>query len=153
MTATCLVMALALAAAPPVPGPKASGWEIVDAEGTVLLSKKEVLAYDWQHHRLLLRKGVRQALERRLEGKLVKGYPFVLQVDGKPCYKGTLLSSLSGKTFSGVVIDLTPPEGPEDVITLALGYPDTSHFRGTDPRGDPRVKKALADRIRAFKDK
>jgi hypothetical protein len=141
-----LVTALALAAAPPVPQQHPS-WKIVDDKGNVLLARKDVVLYDWKQHRLLLRKGVRQALERRLEEKLVKGVPFVVMVANKPCYKGVLTSSLSGRTFSGVVIDLKPIEGPENEIELALGYPDSSHFRGTDPRGDARVRKALADKL------
>jgi hypothetical protein len=45
--------------------------------------------------------------------------------------KITLYSSIS---FNGVVIDTTPVNKDHPIIQLQLGYPDSSFFRGEDPR-------------------
>jgi hypothetical protein len=149
MNAIGLVAALAVAAVgPPLQhGPPAGGWRLL-AAGAVVLTEEDVFAYDWRQHRLTLRAGVRQTLFGRLAGQLVRGCPFVVLADGQRCYEGILTTSVSSAVFSGVVIDLSPPDGSDNELCITLGYPDEHYFRGVDPRSDERVRRALGDRVR-----
>jgi hypothetical protein len=117
---------------------------LVAADGHVFLSADDVVSYEWGHHRLVLREGVRQRLVRELVGDLVSGRPFTVVAGGQKCYEGVFTTSLSSNTQSGVVIDLQPVEqGAPNQVELQLGYPSAQFFRGIDPRGDQRIRQAL----------
>jgi len=51
-------------------------------------------------------------------------------------------SPRSAINYDGVVI-LQPFDADKTIIQIALGYPVSEVFTGTDPRADPRIMKTL----------
>jgi len=125
---------------PASPPPAFALWAL---DGRTVLDEDDVVAYSWATHTLTLRPGVVGRIQRAWLGELATGAPFAVVAGGEVCYEGVLTSSLSSCPQSGAVIDVAPPEGPGDRLTLALGYPTPDYFQGPDPRGDERVHRAL----------
>jgi RNA polymerase sigma factor (sigma-70 family) len=140
----------ALDAGPGQPGP-ASEVDIRSEDGKVLIAADQIRSYDWATHTLTLAPKAREELAARLrKGErtaLVAGVPFAVAVDGKTVYTGKFTTNLSSVTMPTPVVvvdaqELEPALGA-DRLRIQLGYPGPTFFKGDDPRGDPRVRKAL----------
>lgn len=76
-----------------------------------------------------------------------EGKAFAVTVDGSPVYAGAMMTPLSSSSFDGVVI--VQMEGLQAVsgrywVRVDLGYPGPDWFKGSDPRNDAGLLKALA---------
>lgn len=117
-------------------------------DGSVLIASDEIVAYDWSSHILTLKQGVRKNLQSKLRGSLANGHRFVVAVDGKSVYEGTVTSIISSSAFATPVIVVDeaiylPKRLKENQVKIALGYPGEGIFKGKDPRADPRIKASL----------
>jgi RNA polymerase sigma factor (sigma-70 family) len=141
--------------AAPDPGPgqprPASEVDIRSEDGKVLIAADQIRSYDWATHTLTLAPKAREELAARLRKSertaLVTGVPFAVAVGGKTVYTGKFTTNLSSVTIPTPVVvvdaqELEPALGA-DRLRIQLGYPGPTFFKGDDPRGDPRVRKAL----------
>jgi hypothetical protein len=156
-------LALALAALVGSPSPLAAadpaaaappGVDLRDEQGAVLVSADEIVAYDWPTHTLTLKRGVSQRL-RGAKGRIA-GSPFRVCVGGEPIYGGVFKSVISSDSSDAVVIVVdaslleagdeppAPDQAEHETLRIGLGYPGEDSFTGDDPRGNGRVKAALA---------
>jgi RNA polymerase sigma factor (sigma-70 family) len=141
--------------AAPDPGPgqpePASEVDIRSEDGKVLIGADQIQSYDWATHTLTLAPKAREELAAQLRRgertALVTGVPFAVAVGGKNVYAGKFTTNLSSVTLPIPVIvvdaqDLEPALGA-DRLRIQLGYPGPTFFKGEDPRGDLRVRRAL----------
>ena len=129
-------------------GDAAKQLDIRSEDGTVLIAADQVLTYDWATHTLTLKPGVRKNLFMKLKGSLANGHTFSVAVGGKTIYHGVFKSIISSSSSSSPVILLDeavyePKLLKESQVRIGLGYPGKEHFKGEDPRDDPRVERAL----------
>jgi hypothetical protein len=104
-----------------------------------VLSDADILNYDFTSHKFLVR---REALSRLPEPP-VWHQPFVIVADGQRIYLGafiTLLSSYSSPVPS-IVVDVRKFTNE---LSITRSYPAPGFGDGTDPRGDERIRVALA---------
>lgn len=71
------------------------------------------------------------------------GKSFVVCVDGNPIYWGAFWTPVSSQPFSGVIIMKPLSSQDTKTITIGLGYPSPSYFKGTDPRNDAKIIDSL----------
>jgi hypothetical protein len=146
-----LLLVLAMPWSGPAPGgaivsqPVNATFQLLGPDGRPLLGPEDLEGYEWATHVLHLRPGARDRLAAALTGSLVSGVPFTVSAGGQACYQGVFTTSVSSKPQSTPVIDLMPVEAPSgDRLAIELGYPTADFFQGQDPRGDERVRQALA---------
>ncbi len=125
----------------PKPTGRALELSITGKDGVPFIKGADFVAYHWPSHAIRLRKGLIEELQEKLGAKLVAGVPFQVRLGGEVLYEGKFTRSLSSHSQSVVVIRL---DGPH-VTQLELGYPNRRDFKGADPRGDVRVRKALVE--------
>jgi hypothetical protein len=70
----------------------------------------------------------------------------VICVNKEPIYAGAFWAEYSSISFNGVVIDTTPVNKDHPIIQLQLDYPDSSFFRGEDPRSNSKIFQSLSER-------
>jgi WD40 repeat protein len=126
----------------------ADQFDIRAEDGTILIAVDQILAYEWATHTLTLKPGVRKNLFMKFKGSLANGHTFGVAVGGKTIYHGVFKSIISSSSSSSPVILLDeavyePKLLKESQVRIGLGYPGKEHFKGEDPRGDPRVERAL----------
>jgi hypothetical protein len=123
--------------------------EIRGEDGAVLIAADQIRSYDWRTQTLQLAPKVASDLHAKLraDGRLVRGVPFQVTLDGQPIYSGKFTSILSSASIDAVCIVLdapaAAPELPSDRMRIQLGYPGPQFFTGADPRGDERLQAAL----------
>ena len=126
----------------------AASFRLLSAQGKPILTDVDIVSYAWLTHTLFLKPGVVTKLKSNLMDKLVQGFPFRVEADGVVCYQGVFTTSMSSISQSCPVIDFDPIDNPpgkrKDQLSITLGYPTEEFFRGKDPRGDPRIRAALA---------
>ncbi len=113
----------------------------VDIAAQPVISSQDIITYNAQTHEIKL---TEHAFERiaRLEIP-VRGKSFLVCVDKAPIYWGAFWTPISSISFEGVTI-LQPRSSQElKVITLELGYPSTSYYKGADPRNDTAILQSL----------
>ena len=145
---TVILIAVGFGIAPSSADKAKQTFDIRSRDGSVLISSDKILAYDWGSHTLTLKLNVRKELQAKLKWSLANGHPFVVAIDGKPIYEGTITSMVSSSAFETPVIVLDeatylPKRLKENQVRIALGYPGANFFKGKDPRPDPRVKASL----------
>jgi hypothetical protein len=104
-----------------------------------ILSQDDIVTYMPDTYQILL---TPKAAER-INGLEVPvgGRAFVVCVGRDRIYGGAFWTPISSYSFEGIVIMV--PVGEDDLIQFSQGYPAPSHFRGEDPRPDPRILHAL----------
>lgn len=130
-------------------GAAAPAVDIRDQNGKILIAADQIQSYDWKTHTLTLAPKVRAGLEDHLmAGRgLASGVPFTVALDGKPLYRGTFTSVFASQSFATPVILIMPhvprDNGKPEQLRIQLGYPTDQFFKGTDPRPDARLRRAL----------
>ena len=108
-----------------------------------VISAKDIISYDFTTHAMKLRHkplaGVSLA-----PGQLVGGLPFIVVADGQRIYLGAFTSEVSSISLGVPSIVAGRFNTPEDVAVIDRAYPSDQFGQGPDPRGDPRIKSALA---------
>ncbi|MDO9592705.1 MAG: hypothetical protein Q7I98_05900 [Erysipelotrichaceae bacterium] len=113
----------------------------VEPSDQPIISLEDILSYDAETHEMEL---TDTAYERVLQMEVpVTGISFLVCVDKAPLYWGAFWTPFSSLSFDGVTI-LTPlsSENPK-IITLTLGYPAQSFYKGVDPRNNDTVFESL----------
>lgn len=113
----------------------------VEIEEQPIISMKDIITYNAQTHEMKL---TASAFERIYSLEVpVRGKSFMVCVDKKPIYWGAFWTPVSSISFDGVTI--WKPFGTQElkIITLELGYPSESFYKGEDPRNNPEVLKSL----------
>jgi hypothetical protein len=113
----------------------------VDIADRPVISIRDIITYNAQTHEIKL---TDEAFERIANLEVpVSGKPFLVCVDGSPIYWGAFWTPISSLSFDGVTI--WQPMGSQEskIITLELGYPASSFYKGEDPRNDPVVLDSL----------
>jgi hypothetical protein len=113
----------------------------VDIADQPIVSTKDIITYNAQTHKLKL---TDTAFERISQLDVpVRGKSFLVCIDKTPIYWGAFWTPLSSMSFDGVTI-LKPLSSQEPkTITLELGYPSPSYYRGEDPRSNREVMRSL----------
>jgi hypothetical protein len=109
-----------------------------------VISAADVISYDFSNHSMKLRP---DALAR-IPSVPVQGLPFVVVANGQRIYLGTFFTEISSMSSEIPTIavnkQIVAKDQPKDVLVIDRGYPTDSFGKGPDPRGDPRIKSALA---------
>ena len=123
---------------PPAQMEALSHVEIMDQP---ILSIRDIITYNAQTHELRL---TASAFQRISQLDIpVRGKSFVICVDRRLIYWGAFWTPISSISFDGVTI-LKPPDTQEpEIITLGLGYPSSSFYKGDDPRDNVKVMESL----------
>ncbi len=106
-----------------------------------IISIMDVITYDAQTHEIKLTENAFNRIAR-LEVP-VQGESFMVCVDRKPIYWGAFWTPISSMSFYGVTIWIPLSTQETRVITLELGYPSPSFYKGEDPRNNAEVIKSL----------
>lgn len=119
-------------------------WSAVRLAESPVISATDIISYDFAEHAMKLRP---EALAR-IPRPPVHGVPFVVVANGERVYLGAFTISLSSMSFAvpSIMVDgrvLATNRAP-DIMVIDRAYPGPSFGVGPDPRGDPRIKAALA---------
>jgi len=113
----------------------------VDIADQPIISMGDIITYNAQTHELKL---TNTAFERICQLEVpVRGKSFLVCVDKRPIYWGAFWTPLSSMSFDGVTIWIPLTTQEAKIITLELGYPSSSFYRGEDPRDDATIIKSL----------
>jgi hypothetical protein len=108
-----------------------------------ILSQDDILTYDKAGHTIELTQEAYTRLQQIFPMPVkVDGIPFVVCVGEERIYTGAFWTPVSSLSFDGPLI-LQPLDKTKTTIQISLGYPVQDVFTGNDPRGDPRIIKAL----------
>lgn len=118
-----------------------SGIRLADSP---VISAADIIRYDFVDHSMKLRA---EALAR-LPRLTSPGTAFVVLAEGKRIYVGAFTTCASSIPISvpTIMVDRRAlvTNQPPDVLVIERAYPQPSFGVGPDPRGDPRIKAALA---------
>jgi len=121
-------------------------WSQVTLSPAPVISDAEILNYDFTTHTLRMRP---EALGR-LPRPPVSGTPFVVTAEGQQIYLGAFTTGASSMPFAvpSIVVDapVHTNQSPTALV-IARAYPTAQFGVGPDPRGDPRIRRALEKRI------
>jgi hypothetical protein len=73
----------------------------------------------------------------------VYGESFVVCVDRTPIYRGAFWTPISSVPFSGITIEIPFNSQGNNSITINLGYPSVTYFKGEDPRNNRAIIDSL----------
>jgi hypothetical protein len=118
--------------------PKLSDLELA---GKPIISGNDIVSYRAETHEIEL---TDVAYQRIVSLKVpVMGKAFVICVDKKPIYWGSISTPISSYLFAGVTIMQPLPNMQSDTIELRLDLHNPPLYGGTDPRGNPEILQAL----------
>lgn len=113
----------------------------IDIAEQPIISITDIITYNAQTHEITL---TENAFNRIADLEVpVQGRSFIVCVDRSLIYWGAFWTPLSSMSFDGVTIWKPLSTQEPGVITLALGYPSSSFYKGEDPRNNARVIKSL----------
>ncbi|MFC2042409.1 hypothetical protein ACFLTV_02825 [Chloroflexota bacterium] len=113
----------------------------VDIADQPIISIQDVITYNAQTHEIKLTdEGFKRIANLEVS---VRGKSFLVCVDRAPIYWGAFWTPISSMSFDGVTI--WKPLGSQEskVLTLEMGYPASSFYKGEDPRNNPVVLDSL----------
>jgi len=116
-----------------------------DVDGTEVIARTDILAYDIDRHIMTLAPGVRDKISP--SQSLVGGSPFAICVEGVPQYSGKFTTSLSSRSIDDVVIDLLAPGLDNNQLQISLGYPTRECYTA---KNDPRESEAVIAALRSL---
>ena len=113
----------------------------VDIADQPIIAISDVITYNGQTHEIKL---TDEAFERIANLEVpVRGRSFLVCVDKGPIYWGAFWTPISSMSFDSVTIWKPLSSQELKVITLDIGYPSSSFYRGEDPRNNAEVMKSL----------
>lgn len=117
--------------------------EQLTLEDKPIISSLDILSYKQVDHTIELMPKAYDRVRKLFATPVnVAGIPFVVCVGKERIYAGAFWTPLSSLSYDGVII-MQPFEPTNTSIRIALGYPGSDVFTGSDPRADPRILKAL----------
>lgn len=124
-----------------IPPAQMEALSYVEIADQPIISLENIIAYNAQTHELRL---TDIAFERISQLEVpVGGKSFLVCVDKGPIYWGAFWTPISSISFDGITIWKPLNSQKLKVITLELGYPSPSFYRGKDPRDNDEVMKSL----------
>ena len=119
-------------------------WSQIRLSEPPLISAADIVSYDFADHSIRLRSETLAKIPR----PPVAGTPFVVVADGQRIYLGVFTTCVSSMSFAvpSIMVDrrvLETNQAP-DILVIERAYPQPSFGVGPDPRGDQRIKAALA---------
>jgi hypothetical protein len=114
----------------------------VDITDKPVISLDDIISYNSTNHEITLTENA----IKNITGLQVptSGKSFLVCVNRSPIYGGAFWTPISSESFSGVTIELPLLNGQEaGNISINLGYPAASFYRGEDPRNNPVVLDSL----------
>ena len=114
----------------------------VETAAEPLISEDDIISYSRSTHEITLKPDAGRRLEEMQFP--VDGTSFLVCVDKGPIYWGAFWPFYSSLSFDGVVIHM-PVTSDDYTISIELGYPCSSFFRGEDPRDNPLIMRRLED--------
>jgi hypothetical protein len=121
-------------------------WSHLKLSPTPLITENDILNYDFTTHTLRLTAEARARLPR----PPVSGTPFVVTAEGRRIYLGVFTTSLSSVSFAVPSIVVDAPihtNQPPNTLVIDRAYPTAQFGSGPDPRGHPRIRRALEKRV------
>lgn len=119
-------------------------WSNLRLSASPLIAGDDIISYDLSTHSVRLR---REALAR-IPSPPVHGTPFVVVAQGHRVYLGVFVTIASSRSFAvpAIVVDryVMDPTRSRDTLVIERSYPSPEFGVGPDPRGDERIKTALA---------
>jgi len=119
-------------------------WSHIRLSESPLISTADIVSYDFANHSIQL---TPEAIAR-IPRPPVKGTAFVVVANDERIYLGVFTTSLSSMSFAvpSITVDGPPlaTNSAPNTLVIEQAYPQPSFGIGTDPRGDPRIKTALA---------
>jgi len=117
-----------------------------------VIAASDIISYDFSKHAMVLKSGTVARISKALggtPGALVAGVPFVVLAHGQRVYLGVFVSTASSRAFAvptiyldRQVLDATLPK---DMVIIGGPFASSTGERRPDPRGDERIKTALAE--------
>ncbi len=119
-------------------------WSRIRLSESPLISAVDIVSYDFTEHAMRLGPETLAKIPR----VPVEGTPFVMVARGQRIYLGVFTTCASSMSFAvpSIMVDrrvLVTNQAP-DVLVIERAYPQPSFGIGPDPRGDQRIKRALA---------
>ncbi len=124
-----------------IPPARMSALSQVNVANPPFIGMQDIISYNAQTHELKLTADTFDRIVR-LEVP-VQGKSFVVCVDQKPIYCGAFWTPLSSIGYDGVNIWKPLDSQTSQVVTLELGYPTSTFYRGEDPRNNPEVLDSI----------
>jgi len=122
-------------------------WAQATISPTPLITEADILNYDFGTHTLRL---TPEALAR-LPRPPASGKPFVVVTEGQRIYLGVFTTCLSSMSFAvpSITVDgrMIHTNQSPTAIVIDRAYPTAQFGGGADPRGDPRIRRALEKRV------
>lgn len=119
-------------------------WSHIRLLESPLISAADIISYNLADHSMRLKP---EALAR-IPRPPVEGIPFVVAVDGQRIYLGAFTTCSSSTSFAvpSIMVDrrVVVTNQPTDTLVIDRAYPSPSFGVGPDPRGDERIRNALA---------
>jgi hypothetical protein len=119
-------------------------WSRLRRAASPVISAADIVSYNFTDHGIKLRPGVLAKIPR----PAVAGTPFVVVADGQRVYLGVFTTCISSLSFAvpSITVDrrMLAPGQPPDTLFIERAYPQPACGVGPDPRGDQRIKTALA---------
>ena len=113
----------------------------IDIADSPVITPKDIVAYNLQTHGLKL---TATAYERLSKLQVpVSGTSFAVCVDKKIVYAGAFWTLISSQSFDGVTIWKPLSPNNPSIVTLELGYPAASYYKGEDPRNNEQILNSL----------
>lgn len=106
-----------------------------------IIASSDIVTYDSEQHQMELTSSAFAKL-KTLEVPVNVGLSFIVCVGIVRVYMGAFWSPLSSSSSDGVIIQ-RPLLEENNRITIQIGYPTESYFRGSDPRSNTRIIQAL----------
>jgi hypothetical protein len=122
-------------------------WSHVTLSPTPVISDADILNYDFATHTMR----VTPEVLARLPRPPVSGRPFVVVADRERIYLGVFTTGLSSMSFAlpSIMVDgrMIHTNQATDALVIDRAYPTAQFGAGPDPRGDPRIRRALEKRV------
>jgi hypothetical protein len=119
-------------------------WSAIPLAESPLISAADLITYNFATHSMKLR----PEAVARIPRPPVEGTPFVVVANAERIYLGAFVTGQSSMSFAVPTIEVPPRASvtnqPSDTLVIDRAYPQPSFGVGPDPRGDPRIKQALA---------
>ena len=119
-------------------------WPRLRLSESPLISAADIVSYDFADHAIRLRSEALTKIPR----PPVEGTPFVVVADGQRIYLGAFTTILSSMSFDVPCIEVDQriivTNQAQDMLLIGPPGSGPSFGVGPDPRGDQRIKTALA---------
>ena len=114
----------------------------VDIVDKPVIGLYDIVSYNSTNHEITLTEnGIKNITGLQVP---TSGKSFVVCVNRNPIYWGAFWTPISSQSFNGVTIEMPLLSGQKArTISINLGYPAESFYRGEDPRNNPVVIDSL----------